>query len=305
MGVDSEDLLVRRAAFDRLNVLRDSFGDVLPRDELVRGFQFDGRQVAFLSQRGIFKPAILRTIPLSIYTAAPKPGRVPPYEDQLSDEGLLLYKYFQNDPQHRDNVGLRAAISTRTPIVYFYGITPGQYFATWPVYVVADDPGSLTFTIAMADPQVLGADLQPMVDPVLNRSYFQSVTTRRIHQGAFSKRVMAAYRRACAICRLKEAQLIDAAHILPDRHPRGEPIVQNGLALCKLHHAAFDANLFGIRPDRRIEVSARILGETDGPMLRHGLQEIHDANLVEPVSTDLRPRADLLEERFVLFQEAS
>jgi putative restriction endonuclease len=157
----------------------------------------------------------------------------------------------------------------------------------------------------MADPQVLGADLQPMVDPVLNRSYFQSVTTRRIHQGAFSKRVMAAYRRACAICRLKEAQLIDAAHILPDRHPRGEPIVQNGLALCKLHHAAFDANLFGIRPDRRIEVSARILGETDGPMLRHGLQEIHDANLVEPVSTDLRPRADLLEERFVLFQEAS
>jgi hypothetical protein len=35
-------------------------------------------------------------------------------------------------------------------------------------------------------------------------------------------------------------ELLDAAHILPDGHPKGEPVVPNGLALCKLHHAAFD-----------------------------------------------------------------
>lgn len=299
------DALVRRAAFERLGVLTDTYGEILPRTALLEGFAFGDQQVAFLSQRGIFKPAVLATVPLSILTAAPKPGRVPPYEDQLSGDGLLLYKYFQDDPQHRDNRGLRAAIATRTPLIYFYGITPGQYLATWPVFVVADDPATLTFTIAMAEPQVLGTDLEPMVDPDLRRSYYQVVTTRRVHQGAFSKRVLAAYRRTCAICRLKEPRLLDAAHILPDRHPRSEPIVQNGLALCKLHHAAFDANLFGIRPDRHVEVVPRVLKDRDGPMLRHGLQEIHGTTIADPVRAELRPRIDLLEERYEEFKSAS
>lgn len=46
-----------------------------------------------------------------------------------------------------------------------------------------------------------------------------------------------------------------AAHIIPDREEGGEPPVTNGLALCKLHHTAFDAFFLSIRPDReRLEV---------------------------------------------------
>ena len=53
---------------------------------------------------------------------------------------------------------------------------------------------------------------------------------------------------------------------------KGEPIVPNGLAPCKLHHAASNRPFLGIRPDLVIEVRRDIMDEADGPMLRHGLQ---------------------------------
>ncbi len=92
--------------------------------------------------------------------------------------------------------------------------------------------------------------------------------------------------------------------ILPDGHPRGEPIVPNGLALCKLHHAAFDAYILGIRPDHVIEVREDILREEDDPMLRHGLQEIAGSVIQLPRSERERPRSDFLAERYELFRKA-
>ena len=53
--------------------------------------------------------------------------------------------------------------------------------------------------------------------------------------------------------------LLDAAHIVPDGEPCGDPRVPNGLALCKLHHAAFDRLFVGVRPDGVIEVRRDIL----------------------------------------------
>ena len=42
----------------------------------------------------------------------------------------------------------------------------------------------------------------------------------------------------CALCRLRHQELLDAAHITPDSEAEGEPLVSNGVVLCKLHHAA-------------------------------------------------------------------
>jgi hypothetical protein len=58
--------------------------------------------------------------------------------------------------------------------------------------------------------------------------------------------------------------------------------VPNGLAPCKLRHAAFDANLMGVRPDHRIEVKRRLLEEIDGPMLIHGLQGFDGQTITGP-----------------------
>ena len=55
--------------------------------------------------------------------------------------------------------------------------------------------------------------------------------------------MLEAYQSQCAFCRLRRAELLDAAHIIPDSHPLGEPRVSNGLALCKIHHAALTATL--------------------------------------------------------------
>jgi putative restriction endonuclease len=99
--------------------------------------------------------------------------------------------------------------------------------------------------------------------------------------------------------------LLDAAHILSDRHERGEPLVSNGLAMCKIHHAAFDANIMGIRPDRIVEVRADILTEVDGPMLRHGLQQLHGEKITVPRQRRDAPDIDRLEERYEQFRTAS
>jgi len=58
--------------------------------------------------------------------------------------------------------------------------------------------------------------------------------------------------------------LLDAAHIIGDSESTGEPVVTNGLSLCKIHHAAFDRFIIGIRPDFTVEVHPKVLKESDG-----------------------------------------
>jgi HNH endonuclease len=137
------------------------------------------------------------------------------------------------------------------------------------------------------------------------RAYVTVMTQRRLHQQSFRQRVLRAYQERCAICRLRHQELLEAAHILPDGHPRGEPIIPNGLALCKLHHAAFDRHILGVRPDLVVELRMDTLREIDGPMLQHGLQGFQGATILVPHSPRLRPNRDFLEERYALFRKAS
>jgi putative restriction endonuclease len=81
--------------------------------------------------------------------------------------------------------------------------------------------------------------------------------------------------------------------------------VPNGLALCKLHHAAFDRHILGITPKLTVEVRLDILREADGPMLRHGLQGFQGAHIETPRAAALKPRAEFLAERYDLFRRAS
>lgn len=298
---------VRRAAFAWLAEQVELHGDVLPRDALSRGFTFNGDRVPLLGPQGIFKPRIM-SWPLSITTVANGP-----YADTFGPNGLLSYKYRGSDPRHRDNAGLRELMRSRTPLIYFHALVPGQYLALWPVLVVGDDPASLTFTVAAEDAQLLNR--LPQTEPTgveasdsdaeIRRGYIAVVVCRRIHQRAFRERVIDAYRKQCALCRLKHRELLDAAHIVPDSDPEGEPQVSNGIALCKLHHAAFDKHFISVRPDYVIEVRRDLLLETDGPMLLHGLQGIHRQRIELPGRVQQRPDPVLLERRHNRFLELS
>ena len=134
---------------------------------------------------------------------------------------------------------------------------------------------------------------------------FLDSSRQRLHQGTFRDRVMKAYGEQCAICRLRHVSLLDAAHILPDADPFGEPVVSNGLSLCKLHHAAYDQRILGIRPDLIVVVKPSILEEQDGPMLQHGLIGVHDTKLKVPRPHDLRPDPERLERRYAEFRETA
>ncbi len=298
------DAQIRAAAFAWLTHQVDRHGDVLPRHRLAEGFTFDGQRVPLVGPQGIFKPRVM-AVPLSITTVDKGP-----YADTLGPEGLR-YRYRGNDPTHPDNRGLRTAFRHQLPLVYFLGVGQGKYLATWPVLIVADDPAHLSVTVAVDDAEhgklLLETPATYAVSSEGDAARRQYVTTQvrqRLHQRRFRERVLDAYRRQCAFCRLRHEELLDAAHIIADADPEGEPVVQNGLALCKLHHAAFDSLFVGVRPDYVIEVRPDILHEHDGPTLRHAIQGLHGEVIALPRRPELRPAVIRLEERWEAFRAA-
>lgn len=296
------DVRVRALAFDFLKKQTAVYGDVLARTMLERGFEFQGHNISLIGPQGIFRPAIL-PIPISITSVPIVEGRDRPYDDEVGANGLLRYRYRGDNPLHRDNIGLRMAMQHNVPLIYNHGVVPGRYMPIWPAYVTHDDPATLTFSVAVDDAKLSQVYDGNMVGAEARRQYVTSVVTQRLHQRDFRYKVLAAYNTQCAICRLRHEELLDAAHILPDTHPQGVPIVPNGLALCKLHHAAFDRNIVGIRPDLKVEIREDVLKEVDGPMLQHGLQEFNNAPVWIPRKDVLRPRREFLEERYQMFRD--
>ncbi|HYK91340.1 MAG TPA: HNH endonuclease signature motif containing protein [Acidobacteriota bacterium] len=300
------DQRIRLNAFDFLSAQVELHGEILPRSVLAEGFLFEGNRIPLVGPQGIFKPHLLE-LPLTITTAPIIEGQPRPYDDGFEEAGLLRYRYRGEDPNHRDNVGLREVMRRRLPLIYFHGVARGRYMPCWPAYLVHDNPANLCFSVALDDQSLSGGRiaLAETDDSAARRSYVTTLVRRRMHQQTFRERVLAAYREHCAVCRLRHYELLEAAHILPDTHERGEPVVSNGLALCSLHHAAFDRHILGIRPDLIIEIREDILEETDGPMLIHGLQGFQDKQILVPRSPIQQPNRDFLAERYGLFRKAS
>jgi putative restriction endonuclease len=301
--IGTADWQIRRAVFGWLTEQREATGDALARSSL-EDFSLDGRRIPLVGPQGIWKPAAC-DMPLSVATVARGP-----YADHFDmGSGTLRYSYRGTDPEHRDNVGLRRAMEDRVPLVYFHAIEPGWYLAAYPVFVVGDSPGLLTFTLQVDD---LTTSLERAAttsriadeDASARRAYVTRSVRQRLHQVAFRQRVIRAYQDRCALCSLRHRELLDAAHIIPDTDPDGDPIVSNGVALCKLHHAAFDRFFFAIRPDYTVRVSPSILAEHDGPMLVVGLQEINDRRIVLPRRAADRPDPARLERRYAEFLRA-
>lgn len=296
---------IRLAAFNWLKEQTMIHGDVLPRKLLAEGFEFNGQRITLIGPQGIWKPRAFEKVPLSVTTVYNGP-----YDDSITNEGFLKYRYRGTDPFHRDNVGLREAMKNQIPLIYFYGIVPGKYLAVWPVYIINDNPASLTFTIAADDVSTIEQHLFPShkIDisdnsEIAVRKYITSSVKQRLHQKAFRERVLLAYSQQCAFCRIRHIQLLDAAHIIPDGEELGDPVVNNGLSLCKIHHAAFDSNIIGVTPDYIIEVREDILKEKDGPMLKHGIQELQHNKIILPHDKEQWPDRERLYIKYMKFKQ--
>jgi putative restriction endonuclease len=287
------------AIFDWLSIQVNLKDHVLDWQLLSNGFSYNGLRVPLLGRQGIWKPAILEKYPISITT---KSGSG--YNDQVTKDSLILYHYRGQNPDHHDNRSLREAMINRIPLIYFYWITKGKYLVHWPVYITGEDKSAKMF-IVLAD--IFSKDQIDIVsDSVADdgrRRYISAQVKLRLHQQEFREKVLLAYHEHCTICSLHHRELLDAAHIIEDKDG-GEPVVQNGLSLCKLHHAAFDKYILGINPDYYIEVRKDILDEINGPMLKYGLQKLHSQKIFLP-SRLKWPNKEWLEKRYEKFKHAS
>lgn len=300
------DWQIRLKAFDELRRLSET--GVVSRDQMSAGFDFMGERIPFaLKARGIWRPAAMKTpgAALSLTTATLRKGVKPRYDDQIGgEEGWFEYRYQGSNPGDWDNVAVRRAYELNRPVIYFYGVGPGLYEAVYPAYVVGDDPSALTFRVAADAPGLGTATLLEGGGAPPLKEYATRQVKVRLHQHRFRELVLGAYGHRCSICRLGHTPLLDAAHIIADRDERGRPEIPNGLSLCKIHHSAYDVNILGITPGYRVEIREDILAERDGPMLRHGLQELNDQRLNLPRAAGDHPNREYLEERYSAFRAA-
>ena len=289
---------LRSSCFASLDVLAAKHGEDIPYvGGLDQGFPFRGRRVPFLQKfKGIHRAAAQEgPAALSIMTSASSP-----YDDEEVADGFL-YAYRSGSIDQGDNKALRAAYAQQTPLVYFVATRPGWYKPLYPCYIIADDPTARRVLVSpgrMAGPI---DEREPVLfDDPLERTYAVRETRVRLHQARFRGRILVAYSSRCAICRLKETRLLDAAHIVGDLERAGDPYITNGLSLCSIHHRAFDQDLVGIASDYKVHVSRRLLDDEDGPMLDL-LKTFHTKPIELPTKQAWRPDRERLALRFERF----
>ena len=117
---------------------------------------------------------------------------------------------------------------------------------------------------------------------------------RRQRDRQFTIDVLENFRYSCAFCGFHavlngQATGIDAAHV--QWHAlRGPDDVANGIALCKLHHWAFDKGILGIAGDERIRVANVFIAQSDGGL---PLESLRNQHLAVP------PRSGPIADRFL------
>jgi putative restriction endonuclease len=300
----TEDARARMLVAAHLRRLSNSA--TLTSADLLAGVDIDGQRLPVIDPgRGIFKPKQLRFL-LSIRTIYPRKGRRIWYEDQTQvhaqiegGDDVIDYSFQGSDPKKHTNQWLLQAMEAQVPILYFLGIAPGRYTVHYPTFVVDWDAVGLKAGIAFGAPLMAESSAVP---ENAERKYAMRIVRQRLHQARFREAVLSAYGNRCAISRLPEPRLLDAAHIIGDADVDGLPIVPNGLPLSKVHHAAFDANLIGIDPNFRIHVSDTLLAINDGPMFEQGVKLKNGEKIDLPRRSQDWPDRDRLAARFELFR---
>jgi putative restriction endonuclease len=309
MKISSNDWAMRAAAFGQIRRLQ-AIRDQLTSADLKAGFQFDGERIPLVNpQRGIFKPRQMEAL-LSIKTVFPKPGARVWYDDQRNvhqqiygGDETVDYSFMGTNADVADNRWLREAMDRHVPIIYFLGVSPGRYQAVFPAFIVGWDSKSAKAQVAFSDPASKYLPKPP--SNVTERRYALRLVQQRLHQASFRDAVITAYKGRCALSGMPESLLLDAAHIIVDGDEQyGQPIVQNGIPLSKIHHAAFDAHLIGVDPDFRVHVSDRLLVQHDGPLLE-SMKRLNHGMLHLPPRAQDRPDRDRLALRFEQFRAAA
>lgn len=128
------------------------------------------------------------------------------------------------------------------------------------------------------------------------RRYDLVQTMRAYRDAQFRPAVLQAFAYKCAVCAC-DLKLVDAAHILPITHPQSSDDVTNGLALCRLHHGAYDNALLGVRSDYSIVVNPEMVARLHAIQLDTALDAFTaalPASIRVPATMEVRPSPENL-----------
>ncbi len=128
------------------------------------------------------------------------------------------------------------------------------------------------------------------------RRYDLVETIRAFRDSQFRPAVLRAYSHRCAVCGCA-LKLVDAAHIIPVSDPGLTDEVTNGLALCRLHHGAYDNGLLGVRSDYGVIVNRETERRLAELRLAGGLEEFRvrlPERITLPAEIEVRPAPEKL-----------
>jgi putative restriction endonuclease len=291
---------IRLAAVEHCKRLASVWGEAVPFKEIKNGFLFENQRIQLVGPQGIFKPKELEEGPLTLTSTIGSP-----YQDEhLQDENVISYDYAPPSREY-ENAATRRHRCSFTPLIYFRQVseTPSEYVIVAPIYIADDDPGRRKFTLSAVPASLLPLPKQaeqasetPADRPLLQKAYRERTVRERLHQSDFRRQVLQAYRTRCAVCELRMRTLLDGAHITPDSDSKGEPVIQNGLSLCTLHHRAFDQDILLITPDYSVHVG-KVSIDADDQAAAQNIRAFEGKQLWLPKQEELWPDPDRLKAR--------
>jgi len=142
-------------------------------------------------------------------------------------------------------------------------------------------------------PEINDEDIRIMDNE--RRSTIVSVR-KKIRDTNFRSKVLTAYAFRCAVCGI-QLRLVEAAHIVPVNHENSTDETRNGLALCALHHKAYDQALITISEDYSVLLNQQQIAEFKQLNLIDGLanfsQALRPIILLPPAVSD-RPHSEYI-----------
>jgi len=182
--------------------------------------------------------------------------------------------------------GGREVVAAVAPDSLLWYVQQGE-----PLHNVDDDANQVAQMIdASPEEQRAFIDESQTSDQAARR--VELIETLRRHRDArFRPAVLQAYRFRCAVCDTA-LKLVDAAHIIPVSHPLGTDEVTNGVALCRLHHGAYDNGLLGIQSTYRIILNPDAINRLERADLNAGLavfRKALPAQITPPRVPEVRP----------------
>ena len=122
----------------------------------------------------------------------------------------------------------------------------------------------------------------------LGRSEYETLDTGRDIPPDFRPLILKMYRNECLISSVDQPQLLEVAHVLPwSEYPEHRHKYENVMVLNKVHHAAFDSEMFTLSQDYVLRLSPEF--ETDSTFLHRTLLEKEEERVEFPEGATVKP----------------